>query len=412
MSEQVLSIILAGGKGTRLEPLTNDRAKPAVPFAGAYRIIDFPLSNCLNSGFFQILVLTQYKSLSLDRHLDVGWKSIFQRELGAYLEVIPPQQRIEDEWYRGTADAVYQNIYSIDHSRPDYVLILAGDHVYTMDYREMVQFHIDNRADVTVGAFRVPVEEASGQFGVIEVARDQRVVGFQEKPRFPTPIPGDAGHTLASMGIYVFSTPFLVDALCQNAGNPDGGHDFGHHILPAVFPTCRVFAYPFRSPGNSTAYWRDVGTLDAYYQAHRDLLQSGSPLDLYNRDWPIRTYKPNLPPPLVLSGKVVREGGCLGGHGVRDSIVCPGTLIDNADVIHSVVGNDTRIGAGAIIDECILLGGSELGPGVQLKRVIVDKYAKISAGARIGFDADQDRMNGYSVSDAGITIVPRGRQTR
>jgi glucose-1-phosphate adenylyltransferase len=411
MSEHVLSIILAGGKGTRLEPMTNERAKPAVPFAGAYRIIDFPLSNCFNSGYFQILVLTQYKSLSLDRHLDVGWKSVFPREFGAYLEVVPPQQRIEDEWYRGTADAVYQNIYSIDHCRPDYVLILAGDHVYTMDYREMVQFHIQNRADVTVGAYRVPVEEAAGQFGVIQIARDQRVIGFQEKPQFPTPIPGDDGHTLASMGIYVFSTSFLVDTLCRNAGQPNAGHDFGHHILPAIYPTQRVFAYPFSSPGNATSYWRDVGTLDAYYQAHRDLLQSTAPLDLYNRTWPIRSFRPNLPPPLIVSNKGSSNGACWGGRGVRDCIICPGSVIDNADANQSILGYETRIGDRAVIDECILLGGTDVGAGAQLRRTIVDKYAKIAAGARIGFDPDEDRAKGYTVSEAGITVVPRGRRS-
>ncbi|MDB5392005.1 MAG: Glucose-phosphate adenylyltransferase [Planctomycetaceae bacterium] len=411
MSEQVLSIILAGGKGTRLEPLTNDRAKPAVPFAGAYRIIDFPLSNCFNSGYFQILVLTQYKSLSLYRHLDMGWKSVLPRELGAYLEVVPPQQRIEDEWYRGTADAVYQNIYSIDHSRSDYVLILAGDHIYTMDYREMVRFHIENRADVTVGAYRVPIAEAAGQFGVIQIARDQRVVGFQEKPLNPTPIPGDAGHTLASMGIYVFSTSFLVDTLCRNAGQPNSGHDFGHHILPAIYPTQRVFAYPFSSPGNTASYWRDVGTLDAYYLAHRDLLNSSPPLDLYNRDWPIRSFRPNLPPPVVLSSKCMHSPSCSGTEqGVRDSLICPGTKIDHAEVSESIIGYDTRIGPRAVIEECILLGGIEVGSGAHVRRTIIDKHVKIPAGARIGFDPEEDRANGFTVSEAGITVVPRGRR--
>lgn len=411
MSEKVLSIILAGGKGTRLEPLTNERAKPAVPFAGAYRIIDFPLSNCFNSGYFQILVLTQYKSLSLDRHLDVGWKSIFPREFGAFLEVVPPQQRIEDEWYRGTADAVYQNIYSIDHTRPDYVLILGGDHVYTMDYREMVRFHIENRADVTVGAYRVPVDEAAGQFGVIQIARDHRVIGFQEKPLDPSPIPGDDGHTLASMGIYVFSTAFLVDTLCRNAGQPNSGHDFGHHILPAIYPEKRVFAYPFRSPGNATSYWRDVGTLDAYFQAHHDLLQRSAPLDLYNRDWPIRSFRPNLPPPLVLSGRCT-NAVCSGtDQSVRDCIICPGTVIDHAEVNQSILGYDTRIGVRSVVEDCILLGGVEVGDGAKLRRTIVDKYAIIPAGSRIGFDPDEDRANGFTVSETGITVVPRGRRS-
>lgn len=404
MHERTLAIILAGGKGTRLEPLTNDRAKPAVPFGGSYRIIDFTLSNCVNSELLQILVLTQYKSLSVDRHLDLGWKPYFPRELGPFLNVIPPQHRIEGEYYRGTADAVYQNLDSIVDAQSDSVLILAGDHVYTMDYRSMIQFHRERGADVTVGAYRAPISDAAGQFGVIEVDSNQRVTGFQEKPRQPTPIPGDPAHALASMGIYVFSTKFLVDALHTNTTRKDGGHDFGHDILPRIYATERVFALAFRAPGGEPPYWRDVGTIDAYFEAHQELLQPDSPFKWRDRRWPIRTFKPNLPPPLLLSSAGNDDSA------LRNCIVCAATVIQDAHISRSIVGHECRIHPGSSIEETVLLGRVEVGAGARLRRTIVDKDCRIPANTQIGFSPDADRARGFIVSSGGVTVVPRDYQ--
>ncbi|HTN75472.1 MAG TPA: sugar phosphate nucleotidyltransferase, partial [Pirellulaceae bacterium] len=261
-----LAVVLAGGKGSRLEPLTRDRAKPAVPFGGLYRIIDFALSNCLNSGLRKMLVLTQYKAMSLDRHINLGWRHFFCRELGEFIDVVPPQQRIDEQWYQGTADAVYQNIYVLEKERPEYVVILAGDHVYKMNYREMVDYHKEMKADLTIGALPVSQEEAT-QFGVMEIDQNQRIVGFEEKPAQPKTIPGESDRCLASMGIYVFTARFLFEQLCRDATRQDSMHDFGKNIIPAIIDSHRVFAFPFRDENRKTeAYWRDVGTLDAYYE--------------------------------------------------------------------------------------------------------------------------------------------------
>ena len=267
-----LAVILAGGKGTRLEPLTRDRAKPAVPFGGNYRIIDFVLSNCLNSGLRKMLVLTQYKAMSLDRHINLGWRDFFCRELDEFIDIVPPQQRIDENWYQGTADAVYQNIYAIEKERPKYLVILAGDHIYKMNYHSMLQYHKDMQADLTIGALRVNCEEAK-EFGVMQVDSDQRIVGFQEKPAQPRSIPNDHGHALASMGIYVFNTRFLFEQLCHDANDPKSHHDFGKNIIPSIIDRHRVFAFPFKDENRKQdAYWRDVGTLDAFYEANMDLL--------------------------------------------------------------------------------------------------------------------------------------------
>ncbi len=404
MPTRTLTIILAGGKGSRLEPLTAERAKPAVPFAGGYRIIDFPMSNCVNSGLFQVLVLPQYKSLSLDRHLDLAWKPLFLRELGAFLDVVPPQQRVDEEWYRGTADAVYQNIYSIEQAQPDDVLILAGDHIYAMDYREMLDFHRTHDADVTVGAYRVPLEEAARQFGVIQTDKSHRVIGFQEKPARPTPLPGDPRHTLASMGIYVFKTKFLLETLCAMATEPEHGHDFGHHVLPELLQGPRVMAYPFRAPrGSPNPYWKDVGTIDAYYEAHQDLLQSDSPLKLDWEHWPIRTYKPNLSPPMFLTA---RQEACYGS--VRDSLVCAGCRLVGASLAKSVLGYRCQVSSGSRLENSILLGDVTIGRNVQMRKVIVDKFVQVPDEMRIGFDRRDDLSRGFTISPGGVTVVPRG----
>lgn len=407
MRQSVLTIILAGGKGTRLEPLTNERSKPAVPFGGSYRIIDFPLSNCVNSGLHQVLMLTQYKSLSLERHIESGWRHLFQRELGASLDILPPQHRVAEEWYRGTADAVYQNIYSIDQFQPDQVLILAGDHVYKMDYREMLAFHKETGADVTVGVLPVSVGEAARQFGVIQVNHSNRVVGFQEKPDHPVSLPDDPERTLASMGIYVFSTQVLKELLCHNAEQTDCGHDFGYDILPAVYHDRLVLAFPFETSANGAAsYWRDVGTIDAYFEANQDLLCVGAALDLQDPTWPIRTFKPNLPPPLFISAEDPRSSSC-----IRNSIVSPGSVLMDANVTDSIVGYSVQLGPGAWVEDCVLFHGTKLGPDVRLRRTIVDKYVTLGRGTRIGFDIDEDAARGFTISPNGITVVPQGITT-
>lgn len=291
--KNVLAVVLAGGKGSRLEPLTRDRAKPAVPFGGCYRIIDFTLSNCLNSGIRKILVLTQYKAMSLDRHITLGWRSFLCRELGEFIDVVPPQQRIDEKWYQGTADAVYQNIYTLEKERPEHVVILAGDHIYKMDYGQLVASHEANNADLTIAALPVSKEEAR-EFGVMQVDSTNRIIGFEEKPKNPKPIPGEPDRCLASMGIYVFNSHFLFDELCKDATLPESAHDFGRNIIPSIINSRRVFAFPFKDENRKAdAYWRDVGTIDAYFQANLELTNVDPQLNLYDDHWPVRTYQPN-----------------------------------------------------------------------------------------------------------------------
>lgn len=400
----VLAVILAGGKGSRLEPLTRDRAKPAVPFGGSYRIIDFTLSNCLNSGLRKMLVLTQYKAMSLDRHLYLGWQRYFCRELGEFLDIVPPQQRIDEHWYQGTADAVYQNIYAIEKERPKYVVILAGDHIYKMDYWKLMQFHIDSEADLTIGALRVTLE-AARQFGVMQVDQDSRVIGFEEKLPNPKPIPGDPQHALASMGIYVFTARFLFEQLCRDATLPGSQHDFGRNIIPSVIGTHRVFAYPFMDENRKQdAYWRDVGTLDAYYEANMDLVAVDPQLNMYDERWPIRTYQPNLPPPKFVfagEGPGARRGQAL------DSIVCLGSIISGGHVEHSVVGADVRINSYARVEDSVLFDNVDVGRHARIRRAIIDKGVTVPPGTEIGYDAERDRARGFTVTDYGITVIAK-----
>ncbi len=403
--ENVLTVVLAGGKGARLEPLTRDRAKPAVPFGGGYRIIDFALSNCLNSGFRKVLVFTQYKAMSLERHINLGWRSLFCWELGEFLEVVPPQQRIDEHWYRGTADAVYQNIYAIEQIDPQYVVILAGDHVYKMNYQPMVESHRANQADVTVAALKVDCGTAAGQFGVMEIDEQWRILGFEEKPAAPKSIPGDDSHCLASMGIYVFSARFLYEQLCQNAAQADAGHDFGHHIIPSIVNSQRVFAFPFRDEnGKDEAYWRDVGTVDAYYDANMDLVSVDPQLNVYDRSWPIRTYLPNLPPPKFVFAE--RASGGRRGQAL-DSIVCPGSILSGGQVERSIIGGSCRINSYATIEDSILFDRVDVGRRAQIRRAIIDKGVSIPADARIGFDPDEDRARGFAVSDRGVVVIAK-----
>lgn len=403
--KDVLAVVLAGGKGSRLEPLTRDRAKPAVPFGGNYRIIDFSLSNCLNSGIRRMLVLTQYKAMSLDRHINLAWRHYFCRELGEFIDVVPPQQRIDEHWYQGTADAVYQNIYALEKERPSYVVILAGDHIYKMNYRRMVEYHQEQNADLTIGSLRVDRESAR-QFGVMEVDSDQKIVGFEEKPEEPRTIPGDAGHCLASMGIYVFSARFLFEELCRDATDLNSCHDFGRDIIPANINKQRVFAFPFLDENRKdTAYWRDVGTTDAYYDANMDLVSIDPMLNLYDQHWPIRTFQPNYPPAKFVYGS--RGSADNVGH-AHESIVCSGCIVSGGQVRKSILAPRVRVNSYAHVEESILFNQVQVGRHARLRKCIVDKYVTIPEGTEIGYDPDADRKRGFKVTENGVVVIAKG----
>ena len=403
MKEDVMAVILAGGKGSRLEPLTRDRAKPAVPFGGAYRIIDFTLSNCLNSGVRKILVLTQYKAMSLDRHINMGWGRYFCRELGEFVDVVPPQQRIDATWYQGTADAVYQNIYTMEKEHPKYVLVLAGDHIYKMNYRKLLDFHVANQADLTIGVLRVDVDEARNRFGVMEVDGSSRVIGFQEKPLNLKPIPDDEQLCLASMGIYVFTARFLFEELCRDATRRGSHHDFGGDVIPSIIDINRVFAYPFLDETDENrkqvAYWRDVGTLDAYYDANMDLVSVDPQLNMYDEQWPIRTYQPNYPPPKFVFADAHRCGHAM------DSIVCLGSIISGGEVRRSILGPKTRVNSFAEVDQSIVFSGVDIGRRAKVHRAIIDKGVSIPAGVQIGYDPELDSARGFTVTENGVTVI-------
>ncbi|RIK82241.1 MAG: glucose-1-phosphate adenylyltransferase [Planctomycetota bacterium] len=403
--KDVLTLILAGGKGTRLEPLTQDRSKPAVPFAGAYRIIDFTLSNCINSNLRRVLVLTQYKAASLDRHIDVGWKFLY-RELNEFIDVVPPQQRIDENWYLGTADAVYQNIYMIERHQPKYVLILSGDHVYKMDYRPLVEQHKRTKAAATLAC--IPVElEHSREFGVIEVDADWRVKKFVEKPAKTAPMPDDPKRFLANMGVYVFDARFLYELLCNDANKPESSHDFGKNILPSIIDKFRVQAYPFRdAETGQTCYWRDVGTIEAFYEANLDMVAVKPELNLYDLTWPIHTYIPPYPPAktvfTTMEGPERRVGEVLG------SAVCSGSVISGGRVRHSLLSYNVRVNSWAEVEDSILFDDVQIGRHAKVRRAIIDKHARIPEGARVGYDPAEDIANGYTVTESGIVVVPKG----
>jgi glucose-1-phosphate adenylyltransferase len=400
--KDVLAVVLAGGKGSRLEPLTRDRAKPAVPFGGAYRIIDFTLSNCLNSGIRRMLVLTQYKAMSLDRHITLGWHGYFCRELGEFIDLVPPQQRVDEQWYQGTADAVYQNIYTLEKERPQHVVILAGDHIYKMDYAKLVAFHKKNRADLSIAALRVDVSTAR-QFGVMQVDTNNHVVGFEEKPPEPKTLPGDPEHCLASMGIYVFNAAFLFDELCRDATLPNSAHDFGRNIIPSIINSRRVFAFPFRDENRSDdAYWRDVGTIDAYYEANLELTGVAPQLNMYDYRWPVRTYQPNLPPPKFVFNSSDRRGEAI------DSIVSAGVIISGGKVLRSVIGPQARINSYAEIEDSIIFADVNIGRGAKIRQAIIDKGVDIPAGTHVGYDEDADRRNGCIISESGVRVIAKG----
>jgi glucose-1-phosphate adenylyltransferase len=403
--KNTLAVILAGGKGTRLEPLTRDRAKPAVPFGGLYRIIDFALSNCLNSDFRRVLMLTQYKAMSLDRHINQGWRHYFNRELGEFIDVVPPQQRIDEQWYQGTADAVYQNIYVLEKERPDYVVILAGDHIYKMNYKSMVQYHLDVGADVTVGALRVDPVEAR-QFGVMEVDANQRIIGFEEKVPNPKTIPGDPDHCLGSMGIYVFTPRGSCSssfAATRRARQPARLRP-RHH--PRIIDTHKVYAFPFRDENRkSDAYWRDVGTLDAYFEANMDLITVDPLLNLYDEVWPIRTFQQNLPPPKFVFGS--RGEPTASGRAI-DSIVCQGTIVSGGLVERCVVGPRVRVNSYAHVERFDPVRRGRCRPARPRPPGDHRQGVKIPPGIEIGYDLELDRRRGFTVSDNGIVVIAKG----
>lgn len=396
--ERTLAMVLAGGLGERLYPLTKMKAKPAVPFGAIYRIIDFTLSNCLHSGVRRLFVLTQHKSLPLDRHLRLGWSTLFRAELGEFLESVPPQQRLVREWYRGTADAVFQNIDLLSHERPQFVLILSGDHVYRMDYRAMLDFHLTKGAEVTIACTTVPRSEAS-RFGVMEVDRNDRIIGFEEKPSNPKPLPDDPDHSLISMGIYLFNTETLVRAVIKDAKRRDSSHDFGKDVLPdLVRNNARLFAFNIRRELPPLFhYWQDIGTLDSYYQAHMELLRPDPPLPLHHDEWTIRTYLPPLPP-AVLQGRAQ----------IRNALLAPGCLVEEGAVVeNSVLGYGVQVGTGATVAGCVLLPKARIGARAKLLRTIVDEEVTIPEGETIGADLATERRR-FVVSEGGIVVVPTG----
>lgn len=395
--DNTIALILAGGAGTRLHCLTQCHAKPAIHFAGKYRAIDFSLSNCLHSGIRRISVLTQYKSHSLNLHLQQGW-SFLRPELNEYVEILPAQQRINGNWYAGTADAVYQNLDIIADQNPRYVVLLAGDHIYKMDYRQMLHQHVNSRSDMTLACLEVPLEEAKG-FGVIQMNDIQHIVNFEEKPINPRPIPGQPQRALVSMGIYIFNWLFLRQILLMDAADSLSGHDFGKDIIPRWISKARLGAYQFRdNSGNFPGYWRDIGTIDAYFNAHMDLLQKNAPLNLYDRDWPIFSYSPFLPPAHFMQHNDNVHPIAL------DSMICEGAVIAGAHVRNSVISINVNIANGAHIDHCVVLPGAEIGAYCKLKNVIVDCNCKIPPGTVIGYEQEKDR-EAHLVSPKGITVV-------
>ena len=407
MLRDVLTVILAGGRGTRLEPLTRDRAKPAVPFGGAYRIIDFTLSNCVNSGLRRIQVLTQFKSQSLDRHIRRAW-NFLSSELGEAVEVLPPQQRIDENWYKGTADAIYQNIYTLEREAGNKILILAGDHIYKMDYAEMIREHEESGAELTVGTIPVPLAECN-QFGIIDVDEEYRIIGFREKPETTDPMPGDPHHALGSMGIYVFNSDVLFEQLLTDAGRADSGHDFGKDIIPyMVRHGHRVRAFRFRDRNNkANAYWRDVGTLDAYYQTNMDLVTAEPVLNLYDTSWPIRTLQPQAPPPKFVHAADGPLGQVRRGEAL-DSVVAVGCIVSGGQVRRSILSAGVRVNSYAVVEDSILFEGVDIGRYCRVRRAIIDKGVKLPPYSVIGFDPEFDRRRGFTVAASGVVVVAKG----
>jgi len=394
-----IGVLLAGGQGERLWPLTRDRAKPAVPFGGVYRIIDFTLSNCLNSDLRRVFVLTQYKALSLNRHIRRGWSSLMGH--GDFIEVLPPQMRVSQHWYQGTADAVYQNIYSIGSEQSNYVFILSGDHIYKMNYQRMLDQHIAAGADVTVAAFEMSPEEAAGKFGVLETDHQRRITGFREKPDDPRPSGTNPGKCNASMGVYLFNTQLLVPILIDDAENPASSHDFGKDILPRIIDKHRVFAFNFQDENKKdVAYWRDVGTIDSYHEANMDLVAVSPVFNLYDASWPLHSWQRQYPPVKTVFADPERMGVAL------DSIVAGGSIISGGRVRRSVLGYDVRVNSFSDVEESIVFNHVSIGRHCRIRRAIIDRHVQLPEGTIIGHDLEADRAR-YTVSENGVVIVVR-----
>ncbi|MBV9145592.1 MAG: glucose-1-phosphate adenylyltransferase [Acidobacteria bacterium] len=399
--KDTLGVLLAGGAGERLFPLTRDRAKPAVTFGGNYRIIDITLSNCINSDLRKVYILTQYKALSLNRHIREGWGTIVASELAEFIEILPPMKRVSENWYMGTADAVYQNIYSIGSEQPKYVLILSGDHIYKMNYGLMMKQHLDAGADVTLATILIDPSE-SPRFGVVDVDRDARVVGFEEKPK-STQLrsPFNPNMCSGSMGVYLFNTDVLLPALLKDAEDPESSHDFGHDILPKLLDEYRVYAFNFIDENKKEAlYWRDVGTLDAYYEANMDVVSVSPVFNLYDKAWPIRTHQRQYPPAKFVFSEPGRTGMAV------DSVVSAGCIVSGATVRRSVMSPDVRVNSYAEVESCIIFSHVNIGRHCRIRRAIVDRDVHIPEGSVIGYDVEEDRRN-YFVTDSGITVVTR-----
>ncbi|HEY3698920.1 MAG TPA: glucose-1-phosphate adenylyltransferase [Spongiibacteraceae bacterium] len=397
LTRETLALILAGGRGTRLKQLTDWRAKPAVPFGGKFRIIDFPLSNCVNSGIRQVGVLTQYKAHSLIRHIQRGW-GFLRGELGEFVEVLPAQQRIETSWYQGTADAVLQNLDIIRSHKPTYVLILAGDHVYKMDYGTMLAAHVERGADVTVGCIEVPVADASA-FGVMKIDSNGRVLEFNEKPVNPASMPDKPGTALASMGIYVFSTDVLYRELIRDQKLENSNHDFGRDIIPSMLDRMNVFTFPFRDMQTGMqAYWRDVGTVDAFWEANLELIGVTPELNLYDSEWPIWTYQEQLPPAKFVFDDDGRRGTAV------DSMVAGGCVVSGSAVRHSLLFSNVRVHSFCDISDSVIFPDVEIARHCEIKRAILDRGCRLPEGAQIGFNLAEDRKR-FHVSEKGVVLV-------
>jgi glucose-1-phosphate adenylyltransferase len=402
LTRNTLAVILAGGRGSRLKQLTDSRSKPAVPFAGKFRIIDFTLSNCVNSGIRRIGVATQYKAHSLIRHIQRGW-SFLDGRFEEFIQLLPAQQQInETRWYQGTADAVYQNLLFLKRYDPEYVLVAAGDHIYKMDYGRMLAFHVKHRADMTVGCVEVPQSEAA-DFGVMGVDEEQRVTAFVEKIPNPPTIPGKPDQCLASMGIYVFNARFLYEQLERDARDPDSSHDFGKDIIPYILPRHRIYAHRFADScvgmrASEVPYWRDVGTIDAYWEANMELTKVTPELNLYDKNWPIWTYQDQFPPAKFVFDDDDRRGTA------SDSLIAGGCIISGATVQRSLLFSDVHLHSWATVEDCVILPNVDIGRRAMLKRCVVDKRCRIPEGMVVGLDAEEDRRRFY-VSPKGITLI-------
>jgi len=396
---KTLAFIMAGGKGERLYPLTKYRAKPSVPFGGKYRIIDFTLSNCLNSNLRKINVLTQYKSFSLYMHIKLGW-NFFKSELGEYINVIPAQKLGREEWYLGTADAIYQNIYFIDKEEPERVIILSGDHIYKMDYQDMIIFHKIKRADITIATLEMKREKTS-QFGVIQINKDKKVIGFEEKPKKPKPIPGKPDFSLISMGVYVFNTDFLKKKLIEDSKKIDSTHDFGKDIIPSLIKNANIFAFIFQDrETGKPKYWRDVGSIDTYFEANMDLVEINPKINLYEKEWPIFTLQTQCPPTKTIGIEGKEKGLAI------SSLLTDGCLIKGGKVFNSIISNDVIVNDNVDISHSIIYEGVDVGEGCKIKKTIIDKNNKIPPYTNIGYNLEDDKKR-FTVSEGGVVIVPK-----